>query len=198
MLVAFIGSLFKYIRYKVVNRNKAKTSAVNAEGPPILILEYNNKDEKDKQMMISFIIIMLCLFGLFAADWIARKDMNWTSFSLSKEQTHILYYWTWTFTSILGLLFVSIVLISLRVNKRVVFYKNMIVLENSVFGKKVLVLDSGTVWKSGAGALAKAARIYDSKAGFFSTIFVRNSFMKLSPDQDKLLDEILTKIPKKN
>lgn len=177
-LTALIVSLVKYIRYKVQNRNRANTSAVNAEAPPILILECNNENEIGLIGMICFGCAVMCVFSFFAADWMARKDIA-TFLFLSEEQIYTLYYWNAKLVGVLGSLLIGTALIQLRIRKRVVFYKNMIILENGLFGKKVLVVDSDLAWKEGVNKKAvskghEAARIYNRKAGFLSTIIVRN------------------------
>jgi hypothetical protein len=193
----YIVGVFKYIRYKVANRNNTNTSAVNAEGPPLLILDYNNENKIGIMGMLSLLASVLCIFSFFAADWISRSDMYLPFFSLSNEQTYILYYWTWKFVGMFGFLVVGIALMMIRASKSCSFYKNMIILDKGVFGKKVLPLDSETIWKPGVGRGRKVARISNSKAGFLSTIAVSSDCMELSYDQNKVLNEILSKIPQK-
>jgi hypothetical protein len=191
-LVQMLPDIFRYLRYRINNKGVQNKVGDGVNEEPVLVLEYNIGRGLLKFKTINMLAFFLLMFGLYIADNAAREDSRMAFFSLNKEQTYILYYWTWKFISLFGLVMVSLLSIKLF-NKRVIFFRDRVISENSLLGKSELSLGNGVM-------LTKHKRykiywIYDQNGRSIRVFDFR--FMNLKSHQEKLLDEILCKIPEK-
>ncbi|MGD0280147.1 MAG: hypothetical protein ABSC11_12675 [Smithella sp.] len=190
MWMNVLVNLFISLKYQRTGDQEQLRYNIEPYEPPIL--EINFDKPPLKIWLASIIMITLCAACFFLADLAARDDLYKLFFSLNKEQTYILYYWAWKFNS-LSLLIICIN-VGLRIffNKKISFFKNIVILENSLLGKKSLVLDdnvrcsrasTGVIW------------LYNELSMRHIVIMNRRIKEDLAPWQQKLLDDFLSKIP---
>ena len=182
---------FKYMRYRVTRKPERIQNSIAGNEKPILVLEYNNEARIKKAKIGLTVFVLGFVICFFTAAHDARSDMHRVFLSFNEGQTYILYYWTWKFICSFGLLF--FVLQSIKFfGKRVIFFKNYVVIENSITGKRGLPLDNNIRRNKGP----VVDWLYDPQRGINLPVFDKR-FMILTPDQEKLLDEILNGIPLK-
>ena len=187
-----LAELFKYVKYRITHKGKQAEILIGDNEQPILVLEFNNISQIMLLRLGSVFLFTVFVFGFIAADYAARLDMNRTFFFLSKEQTYNLYFWMYKYSS-LGLLIWIWLQGTHFFNKRVVFYRNAVVLENSIWGKRILKLGNNV-------KLSKQSKVwwlYDSSMGIIIPAFNKKC-MRLNHDQEKILKDIFVTIPVKN
>jgi hypothetical protein len=191
-MVLILPDFLKYLSYRIKNKGIQNKVGVGENEEPVLVLEYNNKRGLSKVKAAAMFGLFLCMFGLCIADNAAREDSRMAFFSLDKDQTYILYYWTWKFISLF--LMVIFFLASIKgFNKRVLFFKDRVISENGLVGTRELALDNSIMLTK--NKKYKVCWIYD-RNGRSIRVFDKR-FMNLESHQEKLLDEILCKIPEK-
>ena len=154
------------MKYRITHKGKQDELLIGDDEQPVLVLEFNNISQIMLLRLSSVFIFAVCVFGFIAADYAARQDMNRAFFFLSKEQTYNLYFWMYKYTS-LGLLLWIWLQGTDFFNKRVVFYRNAVVLENSIWGKRILKLGNNV-------KLSKQSKVwwlYDSSTGIILPAF---------------------------
>jgi hypothetical protein len=161
---------------------------------PAFVLKYNNASQKTKAWMSVIAFLFICLFCFFLAGKSARHDVHHLFFSLGQEETYFLYYWAWRFNFMSWLLLVLIVIVKILFVKQVSFFRNAVVLENFLLGRKALALDDNArVSKSERGDIW----LYNQMS-MRHMLIVNRQFMTLDWGQNRLLDDIILKrIPEK-
>ena len=192
MALIILAQLLKYLIYKIIDKEPRTKPAVVLNEQPILVLEYNKIQQIIFYRIVLIISIIMCIFSLFIADDIAREAMDRGFLYLSGEQTYALYYWSWNL-SCTSWLFMSCTMSINFLYRKVIFYRNAVVVDNYISGRTALALDED-VKRNECG---NYIWIYNEKRGLNLPIFNEN-LMRLDNHQAKLLEEILGKIPQKN
>ena len=201
MVIVSLGFLFMWatilvnflrrLVYRIAHR-RDKLPVLRDE-QPILVLEYDNSDAMVVRGMLLGIFLLMCLFGFLSADSLARKDLYSSFLFLNREHTYVLYYWAWKFAFMACLLWLGLWTVNLF-NKKTFFFNDFVVVENALRGKKTMLLDNNV-------RLTKSTNkvlywLYNDLSKEHYQI-VYKKFMLLDPQQEKLLDEVLSKIPEK-
>lgn len=189
--VSILADFFKYLRYRLTDTGEQIKSNAEQNEPPILVLQFNRPLKIWLAIMTFF---PLLLFGFLKADYVARDDMNRLFFSLNKEQTYILYCWAWKFVCGGIFLWFGTGIINTFSNKKVSFFKNIVVIENALTGRRSLVLNNHVRCTKGANGIGYW--LYN-ELSMKHLLIDRTMMKKLDSRQEKLLDEILSKIPEK-
>lgn len=100
----------------------------------------------------------------------------------------------WKFQSLVALFCFCAVLI-LSFNKKVIFYKNAVIVENSITGRRELPLDDN-VRCNDLGTGGRSIWIYNERKGINLQVYSQN-YMDITLEQEKLLNEIISRIPEK-
>lgn len=189
--VRILADFFKYLKYRLtVKREQISFDTQNNE-PPVLVLEY----DRPLWIYIFIIIIFLVLFYAFFSDFLARAQSRTLFFSLNKEQTYILYYWTLKFIFGSFLLYWGILVIDNFFNKKVYFFKDIVIVENTLIGRKSMVLDHNVRFTK--SIYGKLYWLYNELSMKHFQIINDKLMKKIDSRQEKLLDEFLSKIPEK-
>ena len=188
--VRVLTNLFRYLKYRLAGHQEQIKYNIKQTKQPILVLNY--------KIPLKFILlIMTCIlvtgFYFFQTDADVRKDLNKLFFSFSEEQTYILYYWAWKIN--LGSLHLFSVFVALIMfNRKVSFYKNIVILENTLFGKKSFVLDDNLKFSKESNGI----RLYNELSATNIVILNKKLMEKMDSQQEKLLYEFLSNIPEKH
>jgi hypothetical protein len=180
---------FRYLRHR--GEEEQINSDVLQNESPILVLEFH----RPRKTWLSIIVLLEgCLLCFFAADMFARDDMHRLFFFMNKEQTYILYYWTWKFISMSFFVWVVLLTVNTACIKKVSFFKNIVIFENLLTGRKSLILDNNVRFTKNWGDIYW---LYNKLSMKHFKIFDRNYMNELNPQQEKLFYEFLSKIPEK-
>ena len=199
VIIIFARNLPTFLRYLIYKSTPEKLQSRPAVGvleEPVLVLEYDeNAQALPFAMGIFLIPLSLCMF--IFADYMAYKFTyvdNGSIFFLTSEQTYVFYYVAWKFMSLV-LLFCFCAALILSFNRKVIFYKNAVVVENSITGRRELPLDDD-VRCNDSGSGGRSIWIYNQRKGINLQIYNQNC-MDINLDQEKLLTEIISRIPEK-
>ena len=196
ILASNLATLFRYLMYKLIPEEKKTKAVISADDQPVLVLEFNKTS-----LFISWLLVMpfiaLSVHAFFFADHIAYKSTyvnDRSIFFLTREQTYVFYYVAWKFISLVVLFcFCAVSIITL--NRKVIFYNNAVVVENLITGRRELQLDEN-VKRNDAGSGGRGIWIYDERKGINLKVYSKTC-MELTRKQEKLLTEIMSRIPKK-
>ena len=191
MSATILATSFRYLIYKLTSEKQKNRPVKGVEEQPVLILECNENSQMLSCWIPLMFLIPLMLWCFFSADRVAKMDMHKTFFSLNSEQTYILSYLMCKFQSLFALLIFCIQLIK-SFTKKVIFYNNAVVVENSIMGRRELPLDESVKRNEYRGS----KWIYDERKGINLQVY-NKKFMELTHKQEKLLTEIISRIPEK-
>ena len=187
-----LPDLFKIITYKIKNRGEPNDNSIGENEQPVLELEFDS-DKLFTRRVGAIIFLLLLIFGFFTASSGARHDLHSLFPFLNEKQTYILYYCAWKFDSFFMLVWLGPFGIIGSFNKRVLFFKKYVILDNRLTGLKKFTLNSNV-------RLSKTSSycyiLYDQQTGAKTLVLYRKT-MKFDDEQEKLLEEYLRKIPVK-
>ena len=196
LLIIFITKLFpdirKNIKYRIKKNSEQTGSNIEKDVNQLLTLECNGQNVFAFRSC-AIVGLGVILIAFFWAPMAAREDMYRTFFFLNRAQSYILYYWTWKVGSLFLFIYGSF-MFSVAFNKKLVFFRNRIIVQNSLTGTKGFFIGKD-VWliKSPRG---NAYWLYNELQGTKIQILNRN-FMKLDPRQEARLAEFISRIPEK-
>ena len=189
LLISSLPDFFKYLFYKI--SSLWKKTIIGETEQPILILEYKQMFRRGQVFLLLAAVYM---FFYAARSTAAQDAMYRPFFSLSKAQSYVLYYWAMKIDSFVVLIWLGLRSIKFY-NKRVLFFKSTVILENDIYGSKKFILNDH-VW------LVKSYKqivfwLYDDQKGMKIEIFDSRN-MILDSQLKKSLDDYLNRIPEKN
>jgi hypothetical protein len=194
MSVNMLANFLRYLMYRLTPEKQKSKPAIGVDEQPVLILEYNNTLQPVIVWIATIVCIAVSLYIFFFADHVVRQEIerHRTFFSLNSEQSYILYYLAWKFQG-LFVAFIMCVQFIRSFTRKVIFYKNAVVVDNSIMGKRELSLDEN-VRRYEYWGIYKY--IYDERKGINLQVY-NKKFMEMTHKQEKLLTEIMSRIPKK-
>ena len=196
LLFIFIKKLLpeirKNIKYRIKKSNEQTGSNIEKNETQLLTLEYNGQNLFALRCG-AIVALGTALIAFFGTAIAAREDMYRTFFFLNRVQTYILYYWTWKFFCLFMFIW-GASMFAVVFNKKLVFFRNRIIAQNSLTGTKEFFI-SKDVW------LVKSPRqdaywLYNELQGTKIQILNRD-LMKLDPQQETRLAEFISRIPEK-
>jgi hypothetical protein len=196
ILASNLAPFLRYLIYKLTSEKQITIPVIGVAEQPVLVLEYD-KNAQALPFGLGLFLITLSLFLFFFADHIAywfTYVRHGSIFFLTNEQTYVFYYVALKFMSLVALFCFCAALI-LTFNRKVIFYKNAVVVENSITGGRELPLDDN-VRCNDAGSGGRGIWIYDERKGINLKVYSQN-YMDITLEQEKLLTEIISKIPEK-
>jgi hypothetical protein len=191
MLASNLATLLRFFIYKLTLEEQQSKPAIGVDEQPVLVLECDGNSQVLPLVVAMFLVLLSLSIFLFVDG---KMDMQRAFFFLTSEQTYILYYLVWKFQSLVCLFCFCAVSIQ-SLTRKVIFYKNAVVVENSIMGRGELPLDDN-VKRNDAGSKGRGWWIYDERKGINLKVYSK-TFMELTHEQEKLLTEIMSRIPEK-